>query len=41
MGIPEPDLVIAAHGGNYDDPVAFRMLRLLIPEYVVPAVLGR
>ena len=41
MGIPELDLVVAAYGGNYNDPVLFRTQNKLVPEYVVPAVVAR
>ena len=40
IGIPELDLVVAAYGGNYNDPVLFRTQRRLVPEYVVPAVVA-
>ncbi len=38
MGIPELDLVVAIYGGNYADPIIFRIQRQLVPEYVLPAV---
>jgi len=41
MGIPELDLVVAVYGGNYSDPVMFRIQQWLVPEYVLPAVVGR
>jgi CubicO group peptidase (beta-lactamase class C family) len=41
MGIPELDLVVAFYGGNYSDPVMFRTQRQFVPQYVLPAVLGR
>ncbi|HEU5262825.1 MAG TPA: serine hydrolase [Gemmatimonadales bacterium] len=41
MGIPELDLVVAFYGGNYSDPVMFRVQQRLVPEYVLPAVAGR
>jgi CubicO group peptidase (beta-lactamase class C family) len=40
MGIPELDLVVAVYGGNYSDPVMFRV-QPLVPEYVLPAILER
>lgn len=41
MGIPELDLVVAIYGGNYSDPVMYRPQQTLVPEYVVPAIVGR
>jgi CubicO group peptidase (beta-lactamase class C family) len=41
MGVPELDLVVAAFGGNYNDPVLFWMQRRAVPEHVLPAVVGR
>ncbi len=41
MGIPELDLVVAFYGGNYSDPVMFRTQRQLVPEYVLPAIVGK
>jgi len=41
MGIPELDLVVAFYGGNYNDPVMFRTQRQLVPEYVLPAIVGK
>ncbi len=41
MGIPALDLVVAFYGGNYSDPVMFRTQRQLVPEYVLPAIIGR
>jgi len=41
MGIPQLDLVVAFYGGNYSDPVMFRTQRQLVPEYVLPAIVGR
>ncbi len=38
MGIPALDLVVATQGGNYADPIVFRIQRELIPQYVLPAV---
>jgi len=40
-GIPELDLVVAFYGGNYSDPVMFRTQQRFVPEYVLPAVVGR
>jgi len=39
MAIPALDLVVAAYGGNYSDPVMFQTQERLIPEHVLPAVL--
>jgi len=41
MGIPDLDLVVATYGGNYNDPMMFRNQNQMVPEYVVPAVVGR
>jgi len=41
MGIPELDLVVAFYGGNYSDPVMFRTQQRLVPEYVLPAIVGK
>ena len=41
MGIPQLDLVVAFYGGNYSDPVMFQSQRRLVPEYVLPAVVGK
>jgi CubicO group peptidase (beta-lactamase class C family) len=41
MGIPELDLVVAFYGGNYSDPVMFRTQQRFVPDYVLPAVVGR
>jgi CubicO group peptidase (beta-lactamase class C family) len=41
LGIPELDLVVGIHGGNYSDPVMFQGQQRLVPEYVLPAVLAR
>jgi CubicO group peptidase (beta-lactamase class C family) len=41
MGIPELDLVIAIYGGNYADLIMFQVQRKLVPEYVLPAVVGK
>ncbi len=38
MAIPELDLVIAFYGGNYNDPALFIPQRVLVPEYILPAV---
>ncbi len=38
MGIPELDLVIAFYGGNYSQPVAQLAQRVLVPEFILPAV---
>jgi CubicO group peptidase (beta-lactamase class C family) len=38
MGIPDLDLVIAFTGGNYNDPVLFTSQRVLVPQYILPAV---
>lgn len=40
MGIPELDLVVAVYGGNYSDPAMFRTQQRLVPEYVLPAIVG-
>jgi CubicO group peptidase (beta-lactamase class C family) len=41
MGIPELDLVVAFYGGNYSDPVMFRTQQRFVPEYVLPAIVGK
>lgn len=41
MGIPQLDLVVTFYGGNYSDAVMFQSQRRLIPEYVLPAVVGK
>lgn len=41
IGIPELDLMVAANGGNYNDRVLFRTQRVLVPEHVLPAVVGK
>jgi CubicO group peptidase (beta-lactamase class C family) len=38
MGIPALDLVIGFTGGNYSDPAAFIPQRVLVPEWILPAV---
>ena len=38
MGIPDLDLVIAFTGGNYNDPVLFTGQRVLVPQWILPAV---
>jgi CubicO group peptidase (beta-lactamase class C family) len=38
MGIPDLDLVIAFTGGNYNDPVLFTSQRVLVPQWILPAV---
>ena len=40
MGIPALDLVVAFYGGNYSDRVGFQVQERLVPEYVLPAVVG-
>jgi CubicO group peptidase (beta-lactamase class C family) len=41
MAIPELDLVVAFYGGNYSDPVMFRTQQRFVPEYVLPAIVGK
>jgi CubicO group peptidase (beta-lactamase class C family) len=41
MGIPDLDVVVAIYGGNYNDRVIFQIQRRLVPEFVLPAVLGK
>jgi CubicO group peptidase (beta-lactamase class C family) len=41
MGIPELDLVVAFYGRNYNDPVMFRIQRRLVPDAVLPAIVGK
>jgi CubicO group peptidase (beta-lactamase class C family) len=41
MGIPALDVVVAFYGGNYSDPVGYQEQRRLVPDYVLPAVVGR
>ncbi len=41
MAIPELDMVVATHGGNYNDRVTFRIQRNLVPEHVLTAVVAR
>jgi CubicO group peptidase (beta-lactamase class C family) len=41
MGIPELDLVIAFYGGNYSDAASLIPQRVLVPEYILPAVEDR
>jgi len=38
IGIPELDLLVAAFGGNYSDPVLYRFQDELVPRYILPAV---
>lgn len=40
MGIPDLDVVAAFYGGNYNDRVIFQIQRRLVPEFVLPAVVG-
>jgi CubicO group peptidase (beta-lactamase class C family) len=40
MGIPALDLVVAFYGGNYSDRVGFQVQQRLVPNYVLPAVVG-
>jgi CubicO group peptidase (beta-lactamase class C family) len=40
MGVPELDLVIAFTGGNYSQAATFTAQRVLVPQYVLPAVTG-
>jgi len=41
MGFPELDLVVAFYGGNYNDRVMFNIQKVLVPDYVLPAVVGK
>jgi CubicO group peptidase (beta-lactamase class C family) len=38
MGVPDLDLVVAFHGGNYSDAATFIPQRVLVPEHILPAV---
>jgi hypothetical protein len=38
MGVPELDLVMAFTGGNYSQAATFTAQRVLVPQYVLPAV---
>jgi CubicO group peptidase (beta-lactamase class C family) len=38
MGIPALDLVIGFTGGNYNDPALFIPQRVMVPEFILPAV---
>ena len=40
MGIPALDVVVAFYGGNYSDRVGFQVQERLVPDYVLPAVVG-
>ena len=40
MGIPALDIVVAFYGGNYSDRVGFQVQQRLVPDYVLPAVVG-
>ncbi|MBC8646069.1 MAG: serine hydrolase [Thermoanaerobaculia bacterium] len=41
MGVPELDLVIGFHGGNYSDQALFIPQRIYVPEHILPAVAER
>jgi hypothetical protein len=36
--IPDLDMVIAGHGGNYNDKSGWAMVREYIPSYILPAL---
>jgi CubicO group peptidase (beta-lactamase class C family) len=41
LGVPELDLVIGFHGGNYNDQALFIPQRIYVPEHILPAVAER
>ena len=39
--LPELDLVVATYGGNYADRGGFVSTRELIPQWILPAIVGK